>query len=148
MRIGELARLSGLTASRIRFYESAGLIAAVTRSANGYRDYAPDAVWILEIIASAQQAGFSLDQIRHLLPIGSGNWQHDELLDVLRRKVAEIEDMQKRLQQNKDHLLAVIRNVENRPEDLDCSDRVQWVLERVREEGAVAPGKRRRTTAS
>ena len=29
MRIGELAKLSGLTASRIRFYEAAGLILAV-----------------------------------------------------------------------------------------------------------------------
>ncbi len=54
MRIGELARLSGLTASRIRFYEAAGLILAVERQANGYRDYPPEAVWILEIIASAQ----------------------------------------------------------------------------------------------
>ncbi|WP_066738709.1 MerR family transcriptional regulator [Cupriavidus sp. D384] len=148
MRIGELARLSGLTASRIRFYESAGLITAVERSANGYRDYSPDAVWILEIIDTAQGAGFSLDQIRHLLPIGSGNWQHDELLDALRRKVAEIEDMQQRLQQNKDHLLAVIRNVENRPEDLDCSDRVQWVLDRVREEGPAAKPRRRRIATS
>ncbi|PLQ00040.1 MerR family transcriptional regulator [Cupriavidus pauculus] len=148
MRIGELARLSGLTASRIRFYESAGLIAAVERSANGYRDYAPEAVWMLEIIASAQAAGFSLDQIRHLLPIGSENWQHDELLDALRRKITEIEDMQQRLQQNKDHLLAVIRTVESRPETLDCSDRVQWVLDRLRQDGAAAKGKRRRTVAN
>ncbi len=147
MRIGELAKLSGLTASRIRFYEAAGLVTAVERAANGYRDYAPEAVWMLEIIASAQAAGFSLEQIRHLLPLGSGNWQHDELLDALKRKVAEIEDMQKRLKQNREHLLAVIRNIEDRPAGLDCSDRAKWVLERLREEGAVAPGKRRRSAA-
>lgn len=147
MRIGELARLSGLTASRIRFYEAAGLISAVERTANGYRDYAPEAVWILEIIASAQNAGFSLDQIRHLLPPGSGNWQHDELLDALKRKVAEIEDMQKRLKQSRAHLLAAIHNIENRPAELSCSDGTQWVLDRLREEGAVAPGKRRRPRA-
>jgi DNA-binding transcriptional MerR regulator len=29
MKIGELAKLSGLTASRIRFYEASGLIQAV-----------------------------------------------------------------------------------------------------------------------
>lgn len=150
MRIGELAKLSGLTASRIRFYEAAGLILAVERQANGYRDYPPEAVWILEIIASAQSAGFSLDQIRHLLPLGSGNWQHDELLDALKRKVAEIEDMQKRLKQNKAHLLAAIRNIENRPEDMTCSARTKWVLDRLREEGAVVPArdKTRRRAAS
>ncbi|MCY0853175.1 MerR family transcriptional regulator [Cupriavidus sp. D39] len=150
MRIGELAKLSGLTASRIRFYEAAGLILAVERQANGYRDYPPEAVWILEIIASAQSAGFSLDQIRHLLPLGSGNWQHDELLDALKRKVAEIEDMKKRLKQNKTHLLAAIRNIENRPADMPCSDRTKWVQDRLREEGAVVParGKTRRPAAS
>lgn len=147
MRIGELAELSGLTASRIRFYEAAGLILAVERKANGYRDYPPEAVWLLEIITCAQSAGFSLDQIRHLLPPGSGDWQHDELLDALKRKVAEIEDMQKRLKQNKAHLLAAIRNIETRPADMKCSDGTKWVMDRLREEGAVpARGKGRRST--
>ena len=147
MRIGELAKLSGLTASRIRFYEAAGLITAVERRANGYRDYPPEAAWVLEIIASAQSAGFSLEQIRHLLPPGSGNWQHEELLEALRQKVAEIEAMQQRLTQSKAHLLSAIKNIENRPEALNCSDRTRWVLDRLREEGAVAPGKRRRPAA-
>jgi len=150
MRIGELAKLSGLTASRIRFYESAGLISAVERKANGYRDYPPEAAWILEIIASAQRAGFSLDQIRHLLPVGTGNWQKDELLAALKRKVVEIEDMQKRLEQNKAHLLAAITSVENRPVDMECSERTKWVLDRLREEGAVSTprGKGRHAAAS
>lgn len=144
MRIGELARRSGLTASRIRFYEGAGLITAVERSSNGYRDYSPDAVWILEIIASAQAAGFSLEQIRHLLPLGSGNWQHDELLDALKHKVAEIEDMQKRLKANRAKLLAAIKNIEERPAELDCADGAQWVMDRLRAKGAVVKEKRRR----
>lgn len=135
MRIGELAKLSGLTPSRIRFYESAGLILAVDRKANGYRDYPPEAAWILEVITSAQRAGFSLDQIRHLLPVGSGSWKHDELLEALRRKVTEIDDMQKRLEQNRAQLLAAIRSIETRPMDMNCSDRTKWVLDRLREEG-------------
>ena len=61
MKIGELAKRSGLTASRIRFYEANGLMPSVTRQANGYRDYDEDAVWILEIITGAQAAGFTLD---------------------------------------------------------------------------------------
>jgi len=147
MRIGELAKLSGLTASRIRFYETAGLISAVERKANGYRDYSPESASMLEIIASAQSAGFSLDQIRSLLPNGSGSWQHDELLDALRRKVAEIDDMQKRLNENRAHLLAAIKSIENRPTDMACSDGKKWVLERLREEGVVpTPGKARRAT--
>lgn len=64
MRIGELAKISGLAPSRIRFYEASGLIKSVERKANGYRDYAPDTEWVLEIITGAQAAGFSLDEIR------------------------------------------------------------------------------------
>lgn len=99
MKIGELAKFTGLTAFRIRFYELP-LIEAVTRQANGYRDYSPEATWVLEIIDSAQRAGFSLEQIRHLLPVGDGSWDHDELSATLKGKVTEIERLQKHLKQN------------------------------------------------
>ena len=46
MKIGELPRLTGLAASRIRFYEDAGLLVA-QRQANGYRDYPEQAVLLL-----------------------------------------------------------------------------------------------------
>jgi DNA-binding transcriptional MerR regulator len=105
MKIGKLAELSGLTASRIRFYETAGLINAVERTANGYRDYPSEALAILEIIATAQRAGFSLEQIRHLLPTGQGTWEHDELVEALKHKVTEIEEMQESLSQSRARLL-------------------------------------------
>ncbi|WP_175820907.1 MerR family transcriptional regulator [Burkholderia sp. BCC0419] len=148
MRIGELATLSGLSASRIRFYEAEGLITAVERSTNGYRDYAEDAVWMLEIISSAQSAGFSLEQIRHLLPVKAGNWQHDGLVAALERKVAEIEAMQKRLKENKAQLLVAIDSIRNRPTELNCTERTRWVMERLRDQGVVPiRGKGSRTKA-
>lgn len=142
MKIGELAELSGLSASRIRFYEATGLIEAVERTANGYRDYPPEALAILEIIDSAQRAGFSLEQIRHLLPTGQGSWQHDELVEALKHKVTEIDEMQERLNQSKAQLLVAIESIENRPADLNCSDRKEWVLGRLRENGVVPKRKK------
>ncbi|MBI8931717.1 MerR family DNA-binding transcriptional regulator, partial [Pseudomonas aeruginosa] len=56
MKIGELAKLTGLATSRIRFYEASGLIRS-QRKANGYRDYAADTVWILELVTGAPGAG-------------------------------------------------------------------------------------------
>ena len=85
MKIGELAKLTGLATSRIRFYEASGLIRS-QRKANGYRDYAADTVWILELVTGAQGAGFSLEEIARLLPSGDGAWQHGELLEGLRRR--------------------------------------------------------------
>lgn len=134
MKIGELAKLTGLASSRIRFYESSGLIRSVERKANGYRDYSPDTVWILEIITGAQGAGFSLEEIRHLLPVGPNAWQHDELLEGLKRKVNEIEALQKRLAQSKAQLLVAIEGIENKPAGLQCVDNSQRVLNRLREE--------------
>ncbi|GJH37653.1 MerR family transcriptional regulator [Paraburkholderia hospita] len=146
MRIGELAERSGLTASRIRFYEASGLISAVQRTANGYRDYPPEVASTLAIIDSAQRAGFSLDQIRHLLPVNKGTWNHGELVDTLRRKVADIEAMQKRLKQNRASLLIAIDSIEKRPMDLNCTERAKWVMGKLAENGVVPKPKTRRNT--
>ncbi|MNX78521.1 HTH-type transcriptional regulator CueR [compost metagenome] len=140
MRIGELAKISGLAPSRIRFYEASGLIKSVGRKANGYRDYAPDTEWVLEIITGAQAAGFSLEEIRQLLPMNANGWRHEELLSGLKRKVEEIEVLQQRLALNKAQLLLVIEGVESKPEGMGCVDNTQLLLHRLREEGvAVAP---------
>jgi DNA-binding transcriptional MerR regulator len=65
MQIGELARRSGLTASRIRFYEAKGLMSVTRRS--GYRAHSAEALVALNIITSAQDAGFTLGEIRRLM---------------------------------------------------------------------------------
>jgi len=132
MKIGELAKQSGLTSSRIRFYEASGLIGKVQRQANGYREYPPHTVQVLQIIACAQQSGFTLDEIHHLLPPDMKGWKHDELLASLRQKVTEIEQMQLRLNQNKTQLLAIIDNIENKPESLACSENTEQMLTRLR----------------
>jgi len=128
MKIGELATRTGLAPSRIRFYEASGLIAA-QRQANGYRSYAEQTVQTLGIITCAQQSGFSLEEIRRLLP-GSEQqgWAHDELLASLQRKVGEIEAMQLRLAQNKAQLLSIIAGIEGKPEGMQCTENAERVL--------------------
>lgn len=133
MKIGELAKHCGLSPSRIRFYESSGLIQGVVRQDNGYREYGPETLSTLEIITSAQSAGFSLEEIRCLLPNGQQKWQHGALLEGLERKLAEIETMQQRLAHNKAQLLVAIESIKNRPEGLACADRAQWVLDQLRD---------------
>lgn len=128
MKIGELAKRSGLTASCIRFYEASGLIAA-QRQANGYRDYPEHTLGLLGLINGAQQAGFSLEEIRPLLPDPQAqNWPHDQLLISLRRKVAEIEAMQERLAQNRIRLLEFIAGVEGKPDGMSCAANAERLL--------------------
>ncbi len=133
MNIGELAKRSGLTHSRIRFYESIGLLTAVERTANGYRTYPREAVVVLDLIATAQQAGFSLDEIRALLPSNLENWQHGALVDALQSKIADIEALQARLKQTKAQLTALLREINDRPGDIDCAANARRVLTRMSE---------------
>lgn len=128
MRIGELASRSGLSTSRIRFYEAEGLLNAVSRRANGYREYPADALMILAIIVGAQRTGFSLDEIRQILPADLARWPHGELIGALRRKVADIEQIEKHLGQSKRQLHALIRKIEGKPDGTDCADNTKRLL--------------------
>ncbi len=131
MKIGELAQRTGLAASRIRFYESIGLLKLVERQANGYRSYPEQAVMVLNLITTAQQAGFSLEELRTLLPQDLSQWQHGKLLDTLQAKVKDIEALEQRLAQSKTHLLALIDEIESKPDDLDCAANARRVLSKM-----------------
>ena len=88
MNIGELAKQSGLAASRIRFYEAEGLISQVGRQSNGYRRYSAEALQTLQLIQSAQQAGFTLQELKALMP-APGEHKREELIEALERKVVK-----------------------------------------------------------
>jgi DNA-binding transcriptional MerR regulator len=58
MVIHELAKLSGISAGTIRYYESIGLIPQPKRSANNYRQYTSAAVERLRLIGEKMKPGF------------------------------------------------------------------------------------------
>ena len=140
MKIGELAGRTGLAASRIRFYERIGLLKAVERQANGYRSYPADAVLTLQLITAGQRAGFSLDELRTLLPNGLAQWEHGTLVDTLRRKVQDIEALQAQLAHSKAHLLELVAQIEAKPQDMDCAANARRVLAEMRLDQAPAQG--------
>ncbi|MEX3776706.1 MerR family transcriptional regulator [Pseudomonas sp. MYb118] len=129
MKIGELAQRSGLSASRIRFYEAQGLIRQVERQANGYRRYPSQVLRTLQIIQCAQQSGFTLDELKRLLPDATtGAVDHDEVVGSLQRKIEQIETMQRHLAQNKAQLLELIDNIGARPDGMGCEANAERVL--------------------
>ncbi len=91
MLIGELAAASGLSREALRFYEQQGLVRA-RRLSNGYRDYPPEAVMLVQYIRTAQQLGFTLAEIGDRLP---GIWDAPDpapaLAGVLAVKLQEID---------------------------------------------------------
>ncbi|MDS0859588.1 MerR family transcriptional regulator [Burkholderia pseudomultivorans] len=131
MKIGELARASGLAASRIRFYEASGLLEPARRQANGYREYGSEVLTRLAIIDRAQRAGFTLDEIRAVLPPDLGAWPRDELLHALRHKIDEIASLERRLAQNRQHLQTLVDTIETKPAGEDCAGAAQRMLDRM-----------------
>ncbi|MGS0895367.1 MerR family transcriptional regulator [Burkholderia stagnalis] len=91
MKIGEVAARSGVSRSRIRFYEKHGLLPAARRSENGYRDYPDAMVRILEFIGQAQELGFSLKEIGAALPAMDSPAALDTILPALEQKLSDVE---------------------------------------------------------
>ena len=65
LTIGEVATRVGLRTSALRYYESVGLVPPPKR-VNGRRLFPPDVVRLLNTVRVAQQAGFSVAEIRTL----------------------------------------------------------------------------------
>ena len=131
MQIGELAKQSGLTVSSIRFYEAQGLI-SVSRRANGYRAYSAEALVALNIIASARDAGFTLAEIRRLMPGDLSRCRDGALLGALRKRVDDIKAIEKRLAQTRSQIEALIADIEDKPEGMTCEANADRVLKQFK----------------
>lgn len=67
LKIGELAKRSGLTVRTLHHYDAIGLLSPSGRSDNGYRFYSRDDAARLHQIQALKQIGFSLADIGELL---------------------------------------------------------------------------------
>ena len=92
MKIGELAKATGLSTKTIRFYEAEGLIPDPPRTSSGYRAYTEPDLARLAFILKAKRLGLSLDEIKGILKLH--DWNQPTCVHVrslLEEKVAQIE---------------------------------------------------------
>jgi MerR family copper efflux transcriptional regulator len=106
MNISEVAKLTGLTAKAIRFYESKGVIKEASRSANGYRQYTTAQVEELQLIRRSRLVGFSLEECQELLSLSNNpNRRSADVKKKTLEKVVEIEAKIQELEGMKQTLL-------------------------------------------
>lgn len=123
MKIGELARKSGIAASAIRFYEEQGLLAPMSRTASGYRQYASNAPDRLKLIQGAKRLGFSLEVIRDMLD-ENGKCSVEKTLRQSAILLRDIEEQQAALEQRRQSLLILRANLGGYQTDGPCRDKL------------------------
>lgn len=119
MNIGQVAGISGLKPTAIRFYENVGLVKP-ERLDNGYRNYSDADVHTLVFLQRARSLGFGMDDCRSLLSLYEDRDRASadvksialEHLDQVDRKLAELTSLRSVLE----HLVRRCRG-DNRP---DC----------------------------
>jgi len=62
MKIGQVAKLSGVGVETIRFYERQGILPKPRRRASGYREFDLDTVERIRFIQKVQDLGFTLNE--------------------------------------------------------------------------------------
>lgn len=69
LKIGELAKQTGLAVGTLRYYSDLGLLQPVCRGDNGYRYYSQEATRQVQFIKKAQALGFTLEEIKQILDV-------------------------------------------------------------------------------
>lgn len=132
MRVGELAKRSGISASTLRYYEKLGLLRRASRNASGYREYTKEALDQLALIQRAKELGFSLREIRGLLARPRGA-SREAVLAAVASKLTELERARKDLGSTERHLRR-FRSQVLRDGDKRVGDLTGWLMRRDKEE--------------
>ncbi|BDX04719.1 MerR family DNA-binding transcriptional regulator [Planctobacterium marinum] len=103
MKIGELAQVTGVAASTIRFYEKQGLLPKVPRTSSGYRQYDDKVKARLDCIRLGQKLGFSLEELPKLLS-QEENLDHEMMITRLASKQQELADLIAKLSHQKNQI--------------------------------------------
>lgn len=105
MRIGALARQTGVPTKTIRYYESLGVLPEPQRESNGYRSYTGSAANRLTFIKDAQAAGLNLTEIQWILDLrDSGEDTCHHVADLLDQRIEALDHQMEELQRTRSRL--------------------------------------------
>jgi DNA-binding transcriptional MerR regulator len=99
MKIGELAKRSGVSIDAIRYYERNQVLPRAERTASGYRLFGEEAVVRLDLVRRLQDLGFTLDEVVDALQAhdrgdatcDSERWRLERVGDRIDHKIKELQ---------------------------------------------------------
>ena len=95
MKVGEVARRSGVNVETLRYYERRGLLPPPDREPSGHRRYDEDTVRFLRAIKEAQAVGFTLTEIGEYLRAARRSEKPSETLRI--RMASKIDEIDSRI---------------------------------------------------
>ncbi len=116
MKIGELARRSGLPVKTLRYYEDLGLLPAVGRSPGGYRLFAEESLRRLDFIRRLKSLGLSLEDIQACLAVhDAGRLPCGDIQRQLQRQIDLVDERLRELRQFRRELQTLLQNWQSDP---------------------------------
>ena len=107
MTIGVLAKAVGVGVETVRYYQRIGLMPTPARGYGSVRRYNPTSVERLRFIKRAQQLGFTLEEVAHLLRLEDGT-HCNEARTLAAYKLVTVEQKLADLQAMRDVLAKLI----------------------------------------
>ena len=109
LKIGEVAKLSGIGIEALRFYERSGLLGRPRRTQSGYRLYDPAVLERLDFIKRAQVLGFSLDEIKQIISEKeAGESPCEAVREIVRTRLQELDDHLRDIRRYRNDLAATL----------------------------------------
>ena len=110
MKIGEVARRSGVSIETLRFYEKSGLLDRPGRTYSGYRVYGRDVLERISFIKQAQVLGFTLDEIARIIKHKQkGESPCEEVREIVQTRLKELEGRIKQMNRYRKELTATLK---------------------------------------
>ena len=109
LKIGDVAKLSGIGIEALRFYERSGLLGRPGRTQSGYRVYDSAVIRRLDFIKRAQVLGFSLDEIKQIIADKqAGRSPCREVREIVRHRLGELDERMKEMRRYRRELGAAL----------------------------------------
>jgi len=109
-KVGELAKLAGLTVRTLRYYDQIGLFSPSGHTDSGHRIYIESDIAQLQQVLSLKELGLSLDQVKSVI---DGN--HFSLFDIVSLQIERLKEsisVQQKLLQELEYVTSLIQRKE------------------------------------
>ena len=116
--IGQLAKAAGVNVEFIRYYERCGLITQPPKPAQGYRTYIKATLARILFIKSAQELGFTLEEIDNLLALGESHCS--EVNELAESKLVSVLAKNNDLLRLEQVLAELVTQCHSTPENAAC----------------------------